>query len=259
MHNQLQLREIFHLEFLRWFNRKVKSAEYALKGGANLRFFFNSFRYSEDIDLDISGIKVGILSDLVMEILKSKSFQNNLKPYTIKKIIPPDITKAKQTETTQRFKVHLLTFADEDLFTKIEFSRRAMEKGVAVETISDVILRSYGLPPLLAPHYNIQSAVMQKINAVSSRSVIQARDVFDLYILSSQWKDIGQLEFKMIEKDKLIKAYERIFEVNFEQFRDTVLSYLAEEDSHMYKTASSWDEVKLRTAGFIDELRRRYA
>jgi len=34
--NQLQLREIFHLELLRWLGRKLKAENYALKGGVNL-------------------------------------------------------------------------------------------------------------------------------------------------------------------------------------------------------------------------------
>lgn len=28
----LQMRELFHIEFLRWFSRKIKSAHYAVKG-----------------------------------------------------------------------------------------------------------------------------------------------------------------------------------------------------------------------------------
>jgi predicted nucleotidyltransferase component of viral defense system len=211
------------------------------------------------MDLDIHTIGVGILRDLVMGIFCAKSFQYNLIPYTITRVIPPDITKAKQTETTQRFKVHLITSSGEDLFTKIEFSRRGMRKGVVTQPVSDIVLRSYKLSPLLIPHYNIQSTAMQKICAISSRSVIQARDILDLYILSSQWKDVEPEGFKMIGKDKLIKAYERVFEVKFEQFRDTVLSYLIPEEQGIYNNPSSWDEVKLKTANFIDELRRQYA
>lgn len=259
MYNQFQIREIFHLEFLRWFNREVESTCYALKGGVNLRFFFKSFRYSEDIDLDIHNIKVHILRDLVMGIFCAKSFQDNLKPYAINRIIPPDITKAKQTETTQRFKVHLITSAGEELFTRIEFSRRGMRGGVVIQPVSDNILRSYKLPPLLIPHYDIQSAVMQKICAISSRSAIQARDILDLYVLSSQWRDIEPGGLETIGRDKFNRAYERVFEVKFEQFRDTVLSYLMPEEQGIYNSSSSWDEVKLKTASFIDELRRQYA
>jgi len=34
-YNSLQLREVFHLEFLRWLGRKMKVKHYAVKGGAN--------------------------------------------------------------------------------------------------------------------------------------------------------------------------------------------------------------------------------
>ncbi|MBE0433712.1 hypothetical protein IBX73_09655 [candidate division WOR-3 bacterium] len=56
----LQLREVFHLEFefLRWLARGVKTEHYVLKGGANMRFFFRSCRYSEDMDLDAIDITV---------------------------------------------------------------------------------------------------------------------------------------------------------------------------------------------------------
>ncbi len=54
--------------------------------------------------------------------------------------------------------------------------------------------------------------------------------------------------------NKLKKAHSNVFEINFPQFRDTVLSYLAEEDSFAYNTAASWDEIKLKVALFIEEL-----
>lgn len=56
IYNSLQLRELFHIEFLRWLGREMKTEYCALKGGTNLRLFFGSFRYSEDMDLDIRGI-----------------------------------------------------------------------------------------------------------------------------------------------------------------------------------------------------------
>lgn len=36
MHSPLQVREIFHIEFLRWLGRTVKPENYAVKGGVNL-------------------------------------------------------------------------------------------------------------------------------------------------------------------------------------------------------------------------------
>ncbi|MDP2910827.1 MAG: nucleotidyl transferase AbiEii/AbiGii toxin family protein [Candidatus Omnitrophota bacterium] len=258
MYSSLQMREIFHLEFLRWMARKVKAERYALKGGANLRFFFNSFRYSEDMDLDVFSVRVDMLKDIVMQILSNQSFQDMLKPFGIGRLVNPDMAKAKQTETTQRFKVHLITTAGEDLFTKVEFSRRSRNEGKSiVEPVSDTISRLYKLPPLLMPHYNIESAIIQKIRALSDRTVLQARDIFDLYVLSSQYKPVKTGEAK-IDNERLAKAREGILEIGFEQFRDTVVSYLSFEDQAVYNNSSSWGEIKLKALNFIDEYTRVY-
>ena len=254
----LQLREVFHLEFLRLLSRKVNPNYYALKGGVNLRFFFNSFRYSEDMDLDIHTIEVGALRDIVMKMLQSVSFQDSLKTFGVERIIPPDIIKAKQTQTTQRFKIHLITPANEDLFTKIEFSRRGFKGKVVVQSVLTPISCLYKTPPLVIPHYDLQSATIHKIEALSTRAVIQARDIFDLYILTSQYKPLKKEEIK-IDGVQFKKAYENVFEVGFEQFRDTVISYLSVEDQTVYNLPSLWDEIKLKVANFIEEIRKTYA
>lgn len=255
----LQLREVFHLEFLRRFGKRAQAGHYALKGGVNLRFFFNSPRYSEDMDLDAVNIRVGTLKDHVMKILGAVSFQDALKPFGVEKIISPDISKAKQTETTQRFKIHLITAAGEDLFTKVEFSRRGFKEEVEVRAVPDAFLRAYKMPPTLVPHYGIRSAVIQKIEALAGRSVIQARDVFDLYILSSQYGTSGcpptqkSINSKVADKRLIAKAQDNALEIGFGQFRDTVVSYLASEDQAAYRSPALWDEIKLKVAHFIDE------
>jgi len=255
VYDQMQSKEIFHLEFLRFLSGKVKTKYFSLKGGANLRFFFRSIRYSEDMDLDVSGVGVTALKDIVMKIFQAPYFQDSLTQFGIERVVPPDIIKAKQTETTQRFKIHLITFAGEDLFTKVEFSRRGFKGNIVVQPVSNAVLRSYKLSPLVVPHYDIQSSAMQKIEALAARAVIQARDIFDLYILSSQFDSVQLKEIK-IKSSRLTKAHENVFEVNFEKFRDTVISYFSAEDQAVYNSASLWDEIKLKVSGFIEELRR---
>lgn len=250
----LQLREVFHLEFLRWFGRKTKLALYALKGGVNLRFFFNSFRYSEDMDLDINEVEVNVLKDTVMHILRASSFCDIFRPFGIAEIVPPNITRAKQTETTQRFKVHLITYAGDDLFTKIEFSRRGFKGEIVVQPVVDVVLRMYKLAPLLIPHYDSQSAIIQKIEALATRTVIQARDIFDLYVLNSQY-EMFNMKKNRINSKQLKKAYENVFAVSFEQFRDTVVSYLSPEDQAVYNSSVLWDEIRLKVGSFIEEMK----
>lgn len=266
-YNQLQIREIFHLEFLRHMARKVKPDNYALKGGTNLRFFFHSIRYSQDMDLDLIGISVGALREIVMKILQSPSFLDTLLPFGIERIVPPNISKAKQTETTQRFKVHLITTAAEELFTKVEFSRRGFKGRKVNESVADNILRAYKVPPIIMPHYDSFSTIVQKIDALATRSIIQARDIFDLYILKSQYKELQPQDAKvkgiwfgeMLSMNKLKKAHNNIFEISFLEFRDTVLSYLTEEDRLAYSSSASWDEIKLKVAIFIEELMEKNA
>jgi len=253
----LQLREFFHLEFMRWFSREIEAKFYAIKGGSNMRFFFKSVRYSEDMDLDVVKIEIYMLRDIVMNILENPDFQDGLRPFGIERVMTPDTRRAKQTETTQRFKIHLAANSGEDLFTKIEFSRRGFKGNIVVQPVSGDISRTYKMPPLLLPHYDITSAVLQKIGALASRAVIQARDIFDLFILSSQCGDIDAKN-RNITIEILDKAYEGVLEISFDRFRDTVISYLPLEDQTIYNSTPIWDEVKLKVADFIGILRRQY-
>lgn len=215
-----------------------------------MRFFFKSPRYSEDMDLDVRDVEIYALKDKTMEILRHSLFLNALNSFGIKEIVPPDMVRAKQTETTQRFKIHLISSSGEDLFTKIEFSRRGLKGNAVVETVSEAILKNYKFAPLIVPHYDLETAVFQKTEALASRSVVQARDIFDLYILSAQSDDMTEKHFKTKISGKT-KARERIFEVSFKQFRDMVMSYLSPDDQKIYNSQSLWDDIRLRVSDFI--------
>lgn len=254
MFNSLQQREVFHLEFLRWFGRKANPSNYALKGGVNMRFFFGSIRYSEDMDLDLSEMRVDIVQDIVLTILNSQNFVDNLRPYGIQRISIPDMAKAKQTEITQRFKIHLVTFAGEDLFTKIEFSRRGLQEGIVANSIPDSILHTYKMIPVIVPHYDEVFATIQKVSALALRPAVQARDIFDLYILSPKMSDAQIKKIKKPDKSELKTAYENLFTVTFEQFRDSVLSFLLPDDQNSYNSAIFWDEIKLKVANLLEEI-----
>ena len=258
MYNSLQQREVFHLEFLRWFGHKADPRYYALKGGVNMRFFFGSIRYSEDMDLELSEIRVDIIQDIVLKTLNARDFVDNLRPYGIQSVSIPDMVRAKQTETTQRFKIHLITFAGEDLFTKVEFSRRGIKDKIIVNAIPDSILRIYKLVPIIVPHYSALSATIQKMTALASRPVVQARDIFDLYILSPKISSSEISESKTLKKDKLEKAYENLFSVTFEQFRDSVVSFLPTDEQASYSSALFWDEIKLKVANLLEEIINRH-
>lgn len=248
----LQIREIFHLEFLRELVKKIPASTFILKGGSNLRFFFQSIRYSEDMELDADGISVEKLKQKSLEILDSKPLLSRLRTFGIDELIPPDMKYAKQTKTVQRFKVHLITSAGEDLFTKIEFSRRGFDSPYRVEAIGTSVLGVYQLPPLIIPHYLAESAAKQKINAVRSRRWTEARDIFDLYILSSQIPDEGRKALKNLSQKKLREAQERIYAVDYEQYQNQVVSFFLAEDQAHYRSRKVWDEIRLTALSLID-------
>ena len=89
VYTPLQMREVFHLEFLRWFSRKLATEEYVLKGGVNLRLFFKSIRYSEDMDIDVQRVGVEKVKKTVMDIHTARGFSDSLKLFGIEKVISP--------------------------------------------------------------------------------------------------------------------------------------------------------------------------
>ena len=218
-----------------------------------MRFFFKSVRYSEDMDLDVQKVGIDRVKKAVMDILSTRGFSDSLQSFGIEKVVLPNIAKAKQTGTPQRFKIHLLTQSGEDLFTKIEFSRRGFKGSAVVGAVSAEVLRSYKMAPLLVPHYEASSATEQKIRALAQRSVLQARDIFDLFLLSSQLEKSQQGRIE-VGGAVLKTAHENIFLIEFSQFRESVVAYLGAEDQRVYSSQEVWDEMKLKTAHFLEEL-----
>src|SRR5262249_55619107 len=117
-----ELRELFHLVFLRQIAQRLMDRSYAVKGGICLRFFHHSPRLSEDVDFDVSSrLPVKTLQNAVDTVLESKAFRSQLLPHGVTNI---EISKPKQTETIQRWKIGLF-LGESRLSTKVEFSRRS--------------------------------------------------------------------------------------------------------------------------------------
>ena len=98
--------EKFHLLFLDQLSRNIDDAFYAVKGGCNLRFFFKSIRYSEDLDIDVQTIRVETLQKKIERILDSNPLKQILNSHGIS---IERYSSLKQTQTTQRWKLTLRT------------------------------------------------------------------------------------------------------------------------------------------------------
>ena len=136
--NERQAIEVFHLLFLRALSARVDPALYVLKGGCNLRFFFKSIRYSEDIDLDVRTIAVPTLTKNVDAVLAASAFARTLRS---QRMTLGNVAAPKQTQTTQRWKVQIrLDDFAQDIPTKIEFSRRRFSPDLIHEPVdSDIV------------------------------------------------------------------------------------------------------------------------
>jgi hypothetical protein len=249
MASDRQLVELFHLHFVRLLCSGPQKGSFAIKGGCNLRFFFESVRYSEDIDLDVAGLPVHALKEKVTAILSGPALSM---PLRSRGLSITSVSAPKQTDTTQRWKVGLAAEGQATaLHTKIEFSRRAKTEEARIEPVAGAVLAEHQLMPLLAPHYPLAAAVRQKVGALVGRTIVQARDVFDLAVLFARTG--GDVKALRPIRAEIPKAVERVMEVSYADFKSQVVSFLAADHVASYGSPEAWDALQMQV---IDHLER---
>lgn len=239
-----QVPEIFHLVFLSYFGKLIDKRLYSVKRGCNLRFFFQSIRYSEDLDIDIKTVSKETLANKVNRLSDSIPFKKSLSQFGIQ---IENFSSPKQTETTQRWKYRLkFEGLSQEIPTKVEFSRRAKEPSIdyqqkdsLFEPITESITASYGLLPILLSHYSKEQALVQKCSALANRTEIQARDVFDIFHLLKQ--DVN-ITTKCIKELNL--ALEKLTTLSDQDFNDQVVVFLINEYQDYYRQAEIWQNIK---------------
>ncbi|HEY5710056.1 MAG TPA: nucleotidyl transferase AbiEii/AbiGii toxin family protein [Solirubrobacterales bacterium] len=244
-----QIVELFHVAFLDVLSKRLNPARYVLKGGANLRFFFDSVRYSEDIDLDISGVGQWSLESKVDDVLESGAMKALLR---VGGLAVAESTKPKQSETTRRWKVAIeAPNRAEPVRTKIEFSNRNGEQRHRLEAIPGRIVAPYALRAPSVQHYVEDAPAEQKVMALAKRSDTQARDVFDLDLLLRR----RPLQPGALDPQILAEAGDRALELPFAAFRDQVLPFLELDVVELYDTAAAWEEMQAFVAEKLEEAR----
>jgi len=241
-----QAREFFHFLFLDWLLKTTKAELYVLKGGVNLRFFHGSPRYSEDMDLDVDRTKVavGTLKKNGYKILADGAFRRVLATADIVDLHPNDASKAKHTETTQRFAVSLVLASGQTLPTKVEFSGRGIDRsGVRIERIDPEVARRLGRTAYHVAHYDGATAARQKVHALAGRPVTQARDLFDLYLLDSRGA-IAADELAAIDADMRARASANAAAIAYADFVGQVVEYLDAEAAAAWGTAERFAEMQ---------------
>lgn len=237
-----QSTELFHIVFLRALVAKSEDkGRIALKGGCNLRFFFGSVRYSEDLDLDVVVIARETLKNRVNRLLRSPAVTAPLKRHGLTIV---ETSAPNQTETTQRWKVTLQRAGDElPLRTKVEFSRRDDIQGAKYEAASREVLRPYGFGPVLATHYTTAAALRQKVHALAARTEPQARDVFDLSLLLAR-PDAAGLALSDASTRWLDDALDHAMGLSFDEYSSQVVAYLEPSHAEVYAGRETWEAMQ---------------
>lgn len=242
-----QIIELFHIAFLDILSKRFDRTRYTLKGGANLRYFFDSIRYSEDIDLDLNGPAPWSLVEKVDKVLDSAALEGILR---VSGISIAEATAPKQTETTRRWKLGLAVEGREaPVRTKIEFSGRDREEDrLEIEAVPRRIVAPYALRAPLVQHYLGEAMSEQKVLALARRSHTQARDVFDLDLLLRRYPLAG----KAIAAKDIEAAVGRALELPYDAFRDQVLPFLEPEVAADYDEPETWTAMQTFVAGELE-------
>ncbi len=238
--SQAQISECFQLALLQVLPRYLKRENYVVKGGANLRYFFKSVRYSEDIDFDALASESWRLEEKVDEALAAGALAILLRQ---KGIRVTSINKSQQTDTTQRWKLSLaVPDLNDAISTTVEFSRRNGEKRFLLEAVAADVVQPYGFlrPTLL--HYTAAPATEQKIAALALRNETQARDVLDLDLLFRAYP--GAVASAAVAPARLGEAAERCLELPFDAFRAQVLPFLDPEIAGLYDDPTVWAQIR---------------
>src|SRR5450432_1766368 len=228
--------EAFHLTFLAQLSKAPNKA--VVKGGQNLRLFFESVRHSDDLDMDVSVTSRETLKN-VDKILASPRFRKALLLYGIE---VEQVSTPKQTDTTQRWKMVLkVKGLSEPVQTRIEFSRRESNAESVLGPVAKPIADSYGSSPFSASHYGLAESIAQKVSAMAGRD--RTRDLFDLAMLLERYaKDVGSVTALHPSSEQARTALKRAAKMTFDAYKAEVLPYLEKSKRKEHGSRQSWEE-----------------
>lgn len=245
-----QLREAFHLLFLRHLAGILAARSYALKGGVCLRLFYLSPRLSEDVDLDVAGIPVPALRSKIRKLLQGRALTETLRALGVTDL---KTSEPKQTETTQRWKVHLILSSGGSLITRLEFSRRKKTiSGTLSGVPSGEILRLHQMSPFVCRHYGVEEMVFQKVEALASPSRSACRDLFDLHHLLTHAGPESPSLLPTLPAEILEQTRSKIESFGRKDFSEQVAPFLPADLADLYKEEDAFDRLRCETISRLE-------
>ena len=261
--------ELFHFLFLAALPPAEKGFA-VLKGGGNLRFFFRSPRYSQDLDFDVPYASPESVQSAMTRALKSPPLLDGLRAHRIQ---IAEQTLGKQTDVTQRWRIALelrleaSNTVHQPARTKIEFSHRPELMDYLndrqVDYVRDDIAARYSRRPPQALHYNATAAILQKLRALTERNIVQSRDVWYLEMLFrehpsnhvSERLNAGVFGDDAQRNRVLNDAIALIYELDFSAYQRQVVAFLDDGYADQYDKSNSWDHIQFSVVSAIERLR----
>ena len=261
--DSIQIREAFHLLVLRAVAPPMGLA-LRLKGGVNLRAFYGSDRYSEDMDLDADARMRQRLKRLLPQAIRAVPMRRALLELGIRDVEMGD-EPAKDTDTVLRYKMGLIA-GGVRYPTKIEVSYRgeAPAEWASLASPPAGVTAPYVAAGAAFPtigYYARPAALWQKVFALAARTEVQARDVFDLGVLLDPRHDErhGPVDPEFLRAhltDEILgEAARRALEITTEEFRDQVAAFLAPENRARHSGA--WVATQVAVASFIEDVQHQ--
>lgn len=259
MLDAIQAREAFHITLLRRLVNRVPDG-LRLKGGVNLRLFFGSVRYSEDMDFDADPRHGARMQEYLAHIVRDQGYKRELEKLGIDDVEPNEVQPAAGAGV--KYKVNVI-LGGVRLPTKIEVSFRHSTPAEWAERTGAPrdIIEVYGganVEDFEVTRYPHAVAVVQKVNALATRAGVQARDIFDLDWLLNQerfpnTKDAAKGLLRRVHtQENLDEAHRRCLDALDEQYRDQVESFLSVSARKQFD--GQWTDMRLRVHGILGDV-----
>lgn len=193
-------REYFQHLFLSYFYQQSQTEEIYFKGGTALRLFYNSPRFSEDLDFSSSLKNVHVIEQVILDALLAIEREG----------VKTNITEAKTTSGGYLFKAKFQTNAHL-ISIQLEISlRQGKDKGEVITVVSEFI-------PVYTVVGLIQSQLIkEKIKALLSRK--KPRDFYDIYFFLRANLLSAQEKAGLLQILPILKSSQFNFEKELKEF-----------------------------------------
>lgn len=240
-----QIVEGFHLALLTVLGDRGGRDAFVLKGGASLRFFLKSIRYSDDVDIDVPTMDQWRFTDRIKAAVEGETLVRLLALLgtTMSQGYRKDASATKEDWSFEL--VH--TDVPLPVRTRLEVSYRGYDYPADSwfpDKPANEVMAPYARA-LRAPvitRYRIPVAMSQKVRALYGRKETQPRDVFDLDFLFGGWPDRPT----DLEEAEIGTAIDRVFEIGYGEYVSKVVTMLDPALASLYEAEETWGDMQQR-------------